>query len=108
VVTKNRIDPDVAHQRAKLAARARWDRTKDRTAATQRMRDALRQQWIAELDPHGELDEATLNELLRQRMAQHIEMMNLRRKIKRAQREVAARKAATQVPEKVPENDGAA
>jgi hypothetical protein len=52
---RRRVDPEVAHQRAKKAARARWARAGSRAAASEAGRVRLQQRWEDTVDPDGVL-----------------------------------------------------
>ena len=74
--SKNPLTPPQRHERAIIAANARWAHEPDRLAATKPGRDAAFQKLLDEVDPHRELTEA--ERLKRVRNLQAVQMARLR------------------------------
>jgi hypothetical protein len=52
---RRNVDPEVAHRRARKAAKARWAKAGSRAAASETAKARTQRLWEAKVDPTGEL-----------------------------------------------------
>ena len=84
--------------RGKLAINTRWAKTRDRTAATAKMRQVFQDRFEKQVDPEGTLDpevRAKLAQNARQAFYQSMALKSAKaRRLRKEAREAAARDAA--------------
>lgn len=88
------MTPEQRSLRAKLAAQTRWAKTRDRTAATAKSREAWAARWEQKADPNSELSPAERAAAGERLMKAHMTAMALRSSIARGRRNSRNRGAA--------------
>lgn len=89
MVKRRNVDPEVAHQRAKKAAAARWRKAGSRKAAGETSRRTNQERWEREVDPDGVLSEAVRRELADEAMRAFMRRASLVAQVNRARRMAA-------------------
>lgn len=84
------LTPEQRQARARLGAHAKWARTEDRTAATEKMRRGFTEKLERQVDPDGSMDPATRAAMVESARKEFYQRMALKSSLARAKRREVA------------------